>query len=271
MTTGRRVRSVTRRPTLVFEFSFSIGIVVVSCFSPICPAIETALKWLTCTDQSKIRQGEGATLQSVKKITNKLLDDPDLDLQTVRIGSVHGQKTMFSAEQLREKWASERIRAVLLDSPNEDSRREFLNAVQEVRAEQNERQEKRTLATEAKREEKKRVAALERAELQAQRDRLHKLLKSNRVYLLAICPVVRHGFRNWEIFSAPTTDDKQTRIVEAKLKDRSCIGNRFRGAQSDYRKYDFVFDSINITHIDSFGSSYVSCLFFFFCCLMYVC
>lgn len=152
--------------------------------------IKAALEWLTCDDLREIKRGEGATQHSVKEITKHLLDDPDLDLTMVRIGAVRCKKTPLTTDQLRQQWREDRIQTILLDPNNADTRQTFLQVVKRIRNQQKARQQASASAAEKKREEKKQLAAIERAENQAQRSRLHHLLKKNQTYLLAICPIV---------------------------------------------------------------------------------
>lgn len=193
--------------------------------------IRAALDWLKCDDLAKIRNGEGATQRSVKDVTKELVDAPFLAL-----------KTNLSVEQLRTQWRSDHVEKALKEKDNKDTRRTFLEVVNRVKEDQTKEQAERREGADKKREEKNKLAAIQRAELQSQRNQLHDVLKKNHVYLLAICPLVDHGLR----YSKPTTADKSTKIVEAKLKDRACVAYRFKGSSHNHPKFDFLFDTIDM-------------------------
>lgn len=250
-------------PTGTFCLSFFLSFH--TCLPPD-EEIKAALEWLTCDDLREIKQSKGATQQSVKTITNELLDDPELNLTTVRISAVRCRKTPLSAEQVRDQWRNEDRQKVLIDSKNHDTRRTFLKVVRRVKTAQTDRQEAAASVTEKKREEKKRIAAIERAENQARRNRLHTILSKHQTYPLAICPVTS-WIHNFPICC--DLRDKRTVIVEAKLKDRSAIGTRFR-PMDDFRRFEFSFESVKLAKFNRDGTSYVlRSVSFFYSCLSF--
>lgn len=65
------------------------------------------------------------------------------------------------------------------------------------------------------------------------------------------------GFRNWARFSSPTTQDKDTIILEAKLKDHAALGKHFRSTD-EHRLLVFVFGSIKFNIRNQDGTKYLN-------------